>query len=141
MHIRLTSFHRPHRPPLYYFLLTLTFLYLLHLFSPLIQLLITTPTHTLKPSELLASRALRNSTAWRNSSELGNKAEKIPRIVHQTWKNESIPRKWQWSWARTRNMTRLPDEYWAYMVRLYLYLNFLFFLSAFDFPGPERKVS
>jgi hypothetical protein len=141
MHIRLTSFRRPHRPPFYYFLLTLTFFYLLHLFSPLIHLLTTTSTHTLKPSELLASRALRNITTWRNSPEWENRGEKIPRIVHQTWKTESIPRKWRWSAARTRNMTCLPDEGWEYMVRLCLHLHLLFFLSTFGFPGPERKMN
>jgi hypothetical protein len=90
----------------YYALLLTVFILLLRKFAPLISLLTSSPTHSILPSVLLTDPKIRN------------KPELIPRIIHQTWKNETIPWKWRWTQGRTRNMTRLGGEGWEYMVPL-----------------------
>ena len=48
---------------------------------------------------------LDNSTRW-NASQHGM-AERIPRVLHQTWKSETIPSKWKKISEACRSM--MPD--------------------------------
>jgi mannosyltransferase OCH1-like enzyme len=48
---------------------------------------------------------LDNTTRW-NATEHG-KFERIPRIIHQTWKSETLPTKWKGYSEACRNM--MPD--------------------------------
>lgn len=49
--------------------------------------------------------ALDNVTRW-NATEHG-KVERIPRILHQTWKSETLPTRWQGISQACRDM--MPD--------------------------------
>ncbi|PMD19957.1 glycosyltransferase family 32 protein, partial [Hyaloscypha hepaticicola] len=46
---------------------------------------------------------------------LGRESELIPRVIHQTWKNATIPPNWAWTQSFTYNLTLLPRENWTYM--------------------------
>ena len=46
-----------------------------------------------------------NDSRW-NASEHG-KVERIPRIIHQTWKSETLPKKWEKISQHCRDM--MPD--------------------------------
>jgi hypothetical protein len=99
--------HLHRRPPPYYAFLVLLLLSLLHTFSPLLDLLTSHPAHSIKTNDLLHQNA-----TWRS---LGRESELIPRIIHQTWQNTTIPPHWAWTQSFTYNLTLLPRENWTYM--------------------------
>jgi mannosyltransferase OCH1-like enzyme len=99
--------HLRRRSPLYYAFLVLLFLSLLRRFSPLLGLLTSHPAHSVKTDDLLHQNA-----TWRS---LARESELIPRIIHQTWKNTTIPPHWAWTQSFTYNLTLLQRENWTYM--------------------------
>lgn len=98
------------RPRRFIFLVTLTLAFLTYKSLPLLNLL----------SEDGSLDAIRASTLL-NDPETYSNPEQIPMIIHQTYKNTSIPLKWQWA----QNMTLKYHSSYEYMVCLDLYPNYL----------------
>ncbi|KAF8621560.1 hypothetical protein AX15_007588 [Amanita polypyramis BW_CC] len=75
---------------------------------------------------------LDNSTRW-NASEHGLE-QRIPRIIHQTWKSETLPERWRGISQACRDM--MPD--YKYMLwtdaasRDFIAQNYSWFLDTFD---------
>ncbi|OJA13810.1 hypothetical protein AZE42_00513 [Rhizopogon vesiculosus] len=75
---------------------------------------------------------LGNTTRW-NATEHGQ-LERIPRIIHQTWKSETLPKKWKGYSEACRNMMSDYD----YMLwtdassREFIAENYPWFLDTFD---------
>ncbi|KAG2077312.1 glycosyltransferase family 32 protein [Suillus decipiens] len=75
---------------------------------------------------------LSNTTRW-NATEHG-KLERIPRIIHQTWKSETLPADWKHLSEACRNM--MPD--YDYMLwtdassREFIAEHYSWFLDTFD---------
>ncbi|TRM67708.1 nucleotide-diphospho-sugar transferase [Schizophyllum amplum] len=75
---------------------------------------------------------LENSTRW-NASDYGQ-VERIPRIIHQTWKSETLPTRWKDISQNCRDI--MPD--YEYMLwtdaqsREFIAENYSWFLDTFD---------
>ena len=81
-----------------------TFGGLVYLFSTLIALLFETGLHFAIPPEGLPSRM-----------EWGEDRRPIPKILHQTWKNETVPERW---YDAQQSCLELHPDY-EYIVLLY----------------------
>lgn len=67
-----------------------------------------------------------------NSQLIDSRPQLIPKIIHQTWQNETVPEKWQ---KAQQSCLDLHGDY-EYKVRLWLFL----FLSGAETLNVEERV-
>lgn len=81
--------------------------FLLNSVSTLLTLLFEDPSQDAIPPSDIPSL---------DSTEIDLRPQRIPKIIHQTWKSETIPEKW---WEAQQSCVNLHPDY-EYKVRYYL---------------------